>query len=287
MQTSVASVKQCLLCGSRRQRPVFEEFGIEIMRCRDCGHVFSSYAGEAHYDGFWADKVGDSEHQYWSTARARMYDDFLQRFVAGRSGRLVDMGCGLGFFLKRLARYPQWEGYGCEISPAAVQYAREELGLTRVTRTRLEDARLPEGTFDVVTMWDVLDHILNPDPLLQRVHALLKRRGACFIRTPNITMHLPRARAKKLLGHLGPGVVYLQARDHLHHYSPTSLRRLLQRNGFAEIEFLHLHPVDSMGHGQKLLARAGREGWFQAVRALAVVTGGRLNFDNVFVLARK
>ena len=286
-KTSDVTEKRCLLCGGRRQHPVFEESGIDILRCRDCGHVFSAYAGEAHYDGFWSDKVGDREHRYWSGARARMYDDFIRRYVVGRSGRLLDMGCGLGFFLKRMTPYPQWESYGCEISPAAVQYAHQELGLTGVTCTRLEDARLPEGSFDLVTMWDVLDHILNPDPLLQRVRALLRPEGACFIRTPNIVMHLPRARAKQLLGRQRPGVMYLQARDHLHHYSPTSLVRLLQRNGFARIEFLHLPPVDSAGNGNRSLARLGRNGWFQAVRALAAITGGRFNLDNLFVLARK
>jgi len=277
----------CLLCGGWRHRPVFEEGGIDIVQCCECHHVFSSFAGEAHYDGFWGDDVADSEHPYWSKARARMYCEFGCRFLTGRSGRLLDMGCGLGFFLKGMARYEGWESYGCEISPAAVRHARERLGIGNVMCTRLEDAKWPEGSFDIITMWDVIDHILAPDPLLRRCHALLKEGGICFIRTPNVSMHLPRAKLKKLVWGMRRDVAYLQARDHLHHYSTSSIRRLLERNGFAEVAFVHLRPVESVNRMDNAVVRGVREVWFQTVRALAVLSGGRLNYDNLFVVARK
>ena len=120
---------ECLMCGGRRHRPIFNESGIDILRCRDCSHVFSSFAGDPHYTGFWGEEVEDGDHFYWKPARARMYQDFFERFLVGRSGRLLDMGCGLGFFLKAMAPYATWEAYGCEISPAAAQYARQTLGL--------------------------------------------------------------------------------------------------------------------------------------------------------------
>jgi SAM-dependent methyltransferase len=278
---------ECLLCGGRQHRPVFEEQGIDILRCCECDHVFSSYAGEPHYEGFWGDEVMESDHPYWSTARAGMYREFAGRFVAGRSGQLLDMGCGLGFFLKEMTRYEAWESHGCEISPAAVRHARERLKLPNVVCTRLAEARLSEASFDIITMWDVLDHILAPDPVLTRCHALLKDGGLCFIRTPNVAMHLPRARLKKLVLGMRPGVAYLQARDHMHHYSASSIRRLLERNGFTRVEFVHLRPVASLHHDDSVIARAMREAWFQAVRGLAVVSGGRFNYDNLFVVARK
>jgi hypothetical protein len=84
-----------------------------------------------------------------------------------------------------------------------------------------------------------------------------------------------------------PGVTYLQARDHAHHYSMSSLRRLLERNGFSGIEFVHLRPVGSLSPKRRRLQQGLKDLGFQAVRALAVVSGGRLNFDNLFVVARK
>lgn len=275
---------QCLLCGSARHREVFREDGIGILRCRECRHVFSSHAADPHFDGFWGDQVEDDDHFYWRTARNTMYDDFIRMFLAGRSGRLLDMGCGLGFFLARVARLGTWEPHGCEISPAAVRYAREKNGLDNVVCSRLQDVELPRHAFDLITMWDVLDHVPCPDPLLQRCHALLRDGGMCFIRTPNVSIQLPRARFNRLLGGTRP--VGLHAREHLHHYSKGSIRRLLERNGFTGVAFVHLRPVGAEP-GASRLEQPAKNVWFEAVRALGALTGGQVNLDNLFVVARK
>jgi SAM-dependent methyltransferase len=277
----VSASGQCLLCGGSNHQPVFHEEGIDILRCRRCQYVFSSFDADLHYDGFWGDEVADGEHVYWSEARGRMHQDFANRFLVGRSGRLLDMGCGLGFFLQATSAYPNWDRYGCEISPAAVRYAREKLD-QNVMCTRLEEADLPRGSFDIVTLWDVLEHVLRPDPLLRRCHALLRDGGICFIRSPNIAVQLPRARFARLLPITPPSVGYLQPRHHLHHYSMSSIRRLLERNGFSRIEFIHLRPIQGPG-----IAGRVKNVLFEAVRALASVTGGHLNLDNLFVVAHK
>jgi 2-polyprenyl-3-methyl-5-hydroxy-6-metoxy-1,4-benzoquinol methylase len=216
-----------------------------------------------------------------------MHQDFFDRFVAGRSGRLLDMGCGLGFFLERMARYPRWEAYGCEISAAAVRYARQTSQLERVVCARLEEAPWPAGFFDVITMWDVIDHILRPDPLLRHCHDLLATGGLCFIRTPNVSIHLPRARLKKFVWGERRDVTYLQARDHLHHYSSSTLRTLLERNGFSRVEFIHLHAIDATSSKRRIPAQLARSAWFHAARGLARVSRGRVNIDNLFVVAQK
>jgi 2-polyprenyl-3-methyl-5-hydroxy-6-metoxy-1,4-benzoquinol methylase len=280
-----AGAPRCLICGSGHHRVVFTEDGTDVLRCRECGHVFSSYAADPHFDGFWGDEVASDAHFYWRTARNPMYDDFTRLFLAGRSGRLLDMGCGLGFFLTRIARLGTWEPYGCEISPAAVRYAREKHGLRNVVCGRLQDVDLPRDTFDVITMWDVLEHVLLPDPLLQRCHALLRDGGMCFIRTPNVRIQLPRARFNTLFGTSETGVGLL-AREHLHHYSTSTIRTLLERNGFTGAGFVHLRPVRP-GPGAGRFQQSVKRTWFQAVRALAVLTGGYMNLDNLFVVAHK
>ena len=150
---------RCLICMGVEHRTVFTELGIDILRCSQCGHVFSTFRADPHYAGFWGEEVAPGKHFYWSRARAKMYGAFFRRFIAGRSGCLLDMGSGLGFFLKAAAVYAAWEVYGCEISPAAVKYAREQLGLINVVCSRLQEANLPAESFDMITMWDVLDHI--------------------------------------------------------------------------------------------------------------------------------
>jgi SAM-dependent methyltransferase len=282
-----AAALSCLICGGGEHRVVFTELGIDILRCRRCGHVFSSYRPDPHYAGYWGSEVAPGEHHYWSKARARMHRDFFGRFVEGRSGRLLDMGCGLGFFLKAMAPYREWEAHGCEISPAAVRYAREQLGLANVICSPLQDAPLPQASFDIITLWDVLDHILHPDPLLSRCHALLNEGGSLFIRTPNVATQLVRARLMRTIRRRENDTAYLQARDHPHHYAMRSMATLLARNGFGAPEFIHLHPIETGTGWRGTFVNAGKHASYQALRALAVCSGGFLNFDNLFVVARK
>ncbi len=288
MSTAIAITPgfACLICRGSNHRPVFHEFGIDILRCQGCGHVFSSYEADPHYEGFWGSEVEQGEHKYWNRARTPMYRDFQKRFIAQRSGRLLDMGCGLGFFLKSMTRFPQWESYGCEISPAAAAYARNSLGLVNVINSPLEAVDLPWHSFDVITMWDVIDHVPFPDAVLNRCHQLLKNGGLCFIRTPNVTVQLLRARLKQSLLGMKPESSYLQAREHLHQYSIDSMYRLLERNRFTRIKFIHLTPVQSAGVAN-LPLRFAKIATSMAIRTLDTISGGQWNFDNLFVLARK
>jgi SAM-dependent methyltransferase len=218
-----------------------------------------------------------------------MHHDFFKRFIEGRSGRLLDMGSGLGFFLKAMVAYQDWDAYGCEISPAAVRHAREHLGLKNVICSPLQDVAMPRASFDIITLWDVLDHMLRPDPLLNHAHALLKSDGILFIRTPNVTTQLLRARVMNVLAGVQPEKGYLQGADHPHHYSMRSIRALLNRNGFADVAFIHLHPIGSVsGNGWKpMLVGPLKNMSYQVLRAFDLCSGGRLNFDNLFVVGRK
>lgn len=278
---------RCNMCGCTNTKAIFEEDGIDIVRCLNCDHVYSSFLADSHYDKFWGDEIGVGDHSYWSQARTRMHQDFITTCLTEKAGRLLDMGCGLGFFLKAIQPYSNWETYGREISPAAVRYARDTLGLTNVMCSRLEDTDLPQDSFNLITMWDVIEHIPTPDPVLRHCQLLLKRNGICFIRTPNVHLQLLRARVGRWLWRRDHGHTYLQPRDHAHHYSMRSIRELLERNGFTRIEFLHLHPIHSGFGNWSGVTRVVKNTWFQLVRGLAIATAGRMNLDNLFVIARK
>jgi 2-polyprenyl-3-methyl-5-hydroxy-6-metoxy-1,4-benzoquinol methylase len=279
--------KRCLMCGGFRHLAIFVEFGVDVLECQQCGHVFSSFAAAQHYDGFWGEQIENTDHFYWSKARARMHRDFFRRFMDGRSGRLLDMGCGLGFFVKAAEQVPNWEVYGREISPAAARYARETLGLRNVRSGRLEEADRPRHSFDIITMWDVLEHVPDPNPLLRHCQELLREDGICFIRTPNASAQIFRARLKKLVLGMRPEMCYLMARDHLHYYKPITIRRLLGKNGFSAVDFVHLHPIQGVTPRSGTWLGSVKNVGFEVVRAVAVASGGRLNLDNLFVVARK
>jgi hypothetical protein len=97
-------------------------------------------------------------------------------------------------------------------------------------------------------------------------------------------MQLPRARLKRLARGIRSGGTYLQARDHFHHYSPVTVRKLLERNGFSDVQLIHLPPVASTSHSFPRSRQLARAGWFALVSSLARATAGHLNVDNLFVI---
>ena len=83
------------------------------------------------------------------------------------------------------------------------------------------------------------------------------------------------------------GVLYMKAIDHPHFYSMSSIRRLLERNGFSRIKFVHLPPIQGTAGGKRGVHRIVKNICFYSIYALSLVSRGHLNFDNLFVVARK
>jgi 2-polyprenyl-3-methyl-5-hydroxy-6-metoxy-1,4-benzoquinol methylase len=281
--------RRCLLCGGTDHVVVFREFDVDVLRCRRCAHVFSAHDAATDYEGYWGEEIEDANEFYWEEAHEVMWEDFFARFVAGRPpGRLLDVGCGLGFFLRAMQRrFPDWEAEGYEISPAAVRHARERLGVANVQEGQIVPGTLPPRHFDVVTMWDVLEHLKEPDRLLRCLHDALLPGGVCFLHTPNVQIQIPKAKVKRLVRGMRKDLHYLEARDHLHLYSPTTVRILLERCGFIDVSLLHHRPVQSVAGSRSTVLRLAKNAAFQAARILDGAAGGRLNLDNLHVSARR
>jgi SAM-dependent methyltransferase len=278
----------CTVCKSEQNRPVFNENGIDVLRCRSCGHVFSSFDADQYYDQFWGTSSIENEDQpWWNDAHREMYGGFSKVFLEQRNGKILDVGCGLGYFVRHAGRAPGWSAYGCEISAHAVEFARNKLGLNNVFAGKLEDAPLPRGNFDIVTLWDVVEHIADPEPLLSRAFELLKDGGTLFLHTPNIDFQLPKAKLKKLLLGMRPDLNYIEARDHVNIYSMKTIGLVLRRLGYVSVEFIHLKPVQSLnGHNSRLLSLL-KNAWFRSAALLHRASFGSVNLDNLFVIARK
>ena len=127
----------------------------------------------------------------------------------------------------------------------------------------------------------------DPDPLLSYFSSILKDDGFLFFHTPNIKIQLPKVRLKKALKGMRPGEHYLEARDHMNIYSSATIERVLRRTGFRQVQFIHLHPVQSVAGNRSPLLRGLKNLWFGGARALHHLTLGKINLDNLFVVARK
>jgi SAM-dependent methyltransferase len=144
---------------------------------------------------------------------------------APRRGRLLEVGAGAGFFLKSAER-AGWEVAGVELSGEAVTFASARLGLD-VRREQAEQMTFPPSWFDVVVMFDVVEHLLDPLVSLQRVRSVLRPRGTLIILTPNFNALTRFA--------LGADWAALSPAEHLWNFSARSLDRMLRRAGFPSV----------------------------------------------------
>ncbi len=278
---------KCIICGDLCKKVVFKEFDIDILKCQNCRHVFSSYQISPEFNGFFGQKVLSEENFWWNEAHQRMYADFCTKYINGKSGRLLDVGCGLGYFIKKMVSFPNWQVIGYDLSKAGIDFARDKLKLDNVFCGKVEESNFPQRHFDIITLWDVIEHIPFPDPFLLYLSSILKDNGILFLHTPNIYVHLPKARLKKLLRGMKRDIRYLDATTHINIYSMNTIERLLLRNGFRKVEFVHLYPIQSINCSKNPLLRSIKNSWFYFSKILFISTFGKINIDNLFVVAVK
>ncbi len=144
------------------------------------------------------------------------------------TGHLLDVGCASGSFLLGMQRHPGWQVEGVDISAYAANLARK-IGL-KVTNSTLEAATFPEHTFDVVTLWDVLEHLQDPVASLAEIKRILKPNGLLVLRVPN-----GNSWGMRIFGSNWAGV---DAPRHLYIFTPLTIRRSLESQGF---EILDMH----------------------------------------------
>lgn len=278
--------KDCIVCGGTESTIVFRELDVDMLRCSRCGHVFSSHEAEQTYDGYFGydlEAIGDTF--WWDKAHEKMCGDFCRKFIAGKSGRLLDIGCGIGYFVKKMEEYPSWEVHGYEVSPVAAAIARNKLGLDNVVHGDVLDSDFGQHSFDIVTMWDVIEHIPDPDPVLSFVNYILKDEGFLFLHTPNVKIQLPKAKLKRMLRGYRSNLHYLEARDHVNLYSMSTLRTILERNHLGNVSFIHLKPIQSVSGGKSRLLILAKNLWYYFAVAMYHGTAGKVNLDNLFVVA--
>lgn len=274
-------VSQCRMCDATEYKDVFVEGGVLVRRCLVCRHVYSSFDQDDRYDGYW-DEIGDGDIDpvYWDHAHRRIYAQFTDRHLdPGRPGRIVDVGAGLGYFVDHVRRHrPGWDATGYELSPRAVEHAHTVLGLDgAVVLGAIEDADLAPASVDIFTLWDVLEHLPEPLPLLCHLRTRLRPGGFVFVQTPSANFQLARAWAEVIVRDRGvvPGRQYLAPADHVNLYTRPSLRRLVERAGFAPPDHDVMRPIAAVEGSTHPHAVRAKEGLYHLTRGVYAATGGR------------
>jgi SAM-dependent methyltransferase len=165
-----------------------------------------------------------------------------------RPGRLLDVGAGKGRFVQR-ARMGGWTAIGVEPVPGSVQLARSRYGIDLVEGT-LIDAQFPARSFDVLTMWHVMEHIPDPRSELHEVSRVLADDGLFVLEVPNF------ASLQAWIGQ--DDWFHLMLPHHLIHYTPRTLRAVLADAGFEVVRSRSFSPEHGpFGMLQTALNRLG------------------------------
>jgi len=229
----------CLFCGVMDERLRFREEPFRVVQCRRCGLTYvnprlsaerlhqmyqeeywaSGSAKEFGYSGYLAE-----EPLYRRTYRLRM--PIIRRYKP-EPGAVLDVGCAAGFFLA-VAAEEGWRPTGVELSAPMAEYAATRMRLGDVRRGDLLSLDLPAQAFDVVTLWDVLEHLEDPPAHLRAARRLLKPDGVLVIETQNVASSFARL--------LGRKWQHYKHAEHLYHFDPRTLERLLTEAGFEILE---------------------------------------------------
>ena len=214
----------CPLCENRRIKRKKGYEAAFLIKCQHCGFVFSGKIPTlpelaAFYESYTYDE------NYYSSPLTRLrYARLLDEMEPYRqNNRLLDVGCGNGDFLMQ-ARERGWECWGTEFSDAAVNLCKAK-GL-KVLKGTLEELNNELPTFDIITSFEVLEHILTPRREVDLTIQHLRTGGLFYVTTPNFNSLM-----RYLLGHRYDAIIYP---EHLVYFTPESLTRLLKNQGFEK-----------------------------------------------------
>ena len=267
-------VAACNLCGERGFSPWKRVGPWTIAKCAHCGLCFLNPrpdAAELYADYHRRLHIEDAPTPEDVQRGVGAWDDrveLISRFKA--PGRALDLGCASGFFLGNL-RGRGWEVMGCELADWAARRARELFGIQVITGDILS-ADLPERAFDLVTLWDVIEHVADPAAMLARARRAARPDGLVVIRVPNTASLDARC--------LGTSWIDWCLPYHFYHFTPGTLAALVERQGLAVLHVevgvstllwrFFFAPLAIPSHHVKLLARLARVWWLKSMaRTLA------------------
>ncbi|MCO6498250.1 MAG: class I SAM-dependent methyltransferase [Chitinophagaceae bacterium] len=232
---------KCPLCGNEQfaQRYEIKDFSISgetfpVCACDRCGLLFTQdvpaedesakyYQAEQYISH--SDTAKGIVNQLYHTVRKQTLKDkqkLIERISGKQKGNLLDIGSGTGGFLHTM-QSAGWNVTGIEPDEIARKNARTLHQLETFDSGHLQS--LENKSFDVITMWHVLEHVHQLDYQMKELHRLLKDNGVIFIAVPNHTSYDAE--------HYGTFWAAWDVPRHLYHFSPGSMNFLAEKYHFT------------------------------------------------------
>lgn len=224
----------CLICRGTDTEPLYKG----LLRCRHCQYIFAGlslsdeelarlYDHTLFKQGAFLDYEADRKYL---TKNFRLRYRTLRRYLdSARHQRLLEIGSAYGFFLD-VVRDDFRDSLGIDLTDEGVRYTREELGLSAVQDDFLKHD-FGARRFDVVCMWDTIEHVRRPDLYVEKIAALTEPGALLAVTTGDIGSIVARLRGEKWRMIIPP--------VHAHYFSRATLERLLKEHGFEIVYNRH------------------------------------------------
>ena len=223
----------CYICGGEEACLIKKEDVWDVVQCKSCSFVYVTPLPDEqflhqHYQTYLP--AGNVYIEQWRRMMLGIFQrslDAIETRSGHNKGTLLDIGCGYGFFLA-LARQRGWQV--CGIEPCGHARAHAASNSLEVDSGDLFARAYKDETFDVVTLFYVLEHLPYPLKYLKEINRILKPGGLVLVRVPNTT---PLVKFLKILGI--PNKLY-DTPSHLSDFSPSTIALALEKTGFKEIQ---------------------------------------------------
>lgn len=279
-------MSQCIVCCNSKHDQLYKG----IIRCSNCGHIFAdiNLTDEELRDTYRKNYFFGDEYSNYVADKRVIRKNFqkrlevLREFIdADHHNRLLEIGCAYGFFLE-LAKEQFKIAVGLDISEDGIRYARDVLGVIAYQADLLQHD-FSGQMFDVVCMWDTIEHIRDPRLYIEKLSSIIPKDGLLALTTGDIDSLIARLQRDRWR--------LIHPPTHIHYFSQRTLSLLLRQYGFEPI-YSHycgfFRSIDNVAYNLFAL-RQQRPELYKIIQRSGL---GRIDFylnlyDIMFVVARK
>lgn len=249
---------QCLLCHIPLEKYLFKN-GYWIYRCPAC-HLgetdlkrdYTKFVKEFYSEGYYEGDPTRSAYADYELDKPLIVKNMKKflSFVARvkPTGKLLDVGCAFGYVVE-LARSRGYDAYGFDPSAFAVKKARELNGNDRIQEGTIAEIQYPKTSFDVITMFDVFEHLQDPLSDMKKLRSLLKPDGVIIIATGDTRSMAARVMKRRWTFFIPP--------QHIFFFHRKNVTTLLHKAGFVPQKWYKVGKWLSLGYVLHLARTTG------------------------------
>ena len=238
------------ICDSKQKKFLFRKYDFDIVKCLNCGLYYTDFSPNQKFA-----KNFYTKNYFVRGGKKKSYDDFgkeetssritsqkrIKLLKLGKKGSVMDVGCAYGFFLSEMP--DSWNKFGIEISEFAARIAKKNNPSANIKNSDMAINNFFGHKFDLVTLWDVIEHLDNPKKAVSEVYKVLSKRGKIALTTGDVDSMIAKTQ--------GLGWHLYNPPQHLSYFSGTTIKKLLTFVGFKNVTISHqaaYYPVSYILH---------------------------------------